>query len=165
MVTGGFCQLPPVKPWEYCMHCRRNLETASPDTKQCLERGIFHDIDKWAFRSAAWSKCGFVYRNLTDLHRQDDLIFINTLKKGRLGRQLSREDHDLLLHHPSDTDGAVKLFPSRPEVKFVNDTEFARLPYPIENYSYLDNFDWNSKHLILKTSFDLTLTILRICTR
>ena len=90
---------------------------------------------------------------MTDLHRQDDLIFINIVKKGRLGRQLSREDHDLLLHHPSDTDRAVKLFPSRPEVKFVNDTEFAGLPYPIENYSYLDNFDWNSKHPHLENKF------------
>ena len=153
VVTGDFCQLPPVKPWEYCMHCGRTLETASPDTKQCLKHGIFHDIDKWAFRSAAWSECGFVYRNLTEIHRQDDLIFINILKKCRLGRQLSREDLDLLLHHPSDTDGAVKLFPTRPEVKVVNDTEFARLPYPIETYSCLDNFDWNLKHLHLENKF------------
>lgn len=152
VVTGDWCQLPPVLPFEYCIQCGRTLKAASSsaETKICPQHGMIRDINKWAFRSDAWQECKFIHKNLTEIHRQRDLTFIKILNKYRLGEPLTDEDRDLLLNHQSDTTDAVRLFPTKQEVRFVNDTEFARLTHPVNSYSCLDGFVWKEKHQDLK---------------
>jgi len=154
IVTGDFCQLPPVKPFQYCMHCGTELETAESETRYtCKEHGHSLDIDKWAFRSAAWEECNFKHVNLTNIHRQSDVEFIRILEKCRMGTQLSSADKYLLLNHKSNTENAVRLFPTLREVQRVNSIEFARLTGPILEWTSLDNYYWNKDHAKFHSQF------------
>lgn len=59
VVTGDFCQLPPVKPFGSCLHCGKNLvEKARRSAYECVVcNRVYDDEDKWAFRSKAWEVC------------------------------------------------------------------------------------------------------------
>lgn len=63
VVTGDFCQLPPVKPFQYCMICGREQNRIIGDNGEtlyrCPQHGDCNDDDKWAFRSKAWEECEF----------------------------------------------------------------------------------------------------------
>lgn len=89
IVTGDFCQLPPVKGFEFCLHCGTALELVSWEGKhncvkvECLAQ--FNEVDKWAFRSAAWQESHFEHVNLNVIHRQKDAVLKDLLKKLRLG--------------------------------------------------------------------------------
>lgn len=56
VVTGDFCQLPPVKAFQFCMFCGRehkrliglNRETLY----RCPQHGDCNDDDKWAFKAS-----------------------------------------------------------------------------------------------------------------
>ncbi|KAK4695522.1 ATP-dependent DNA helicase PIF1, partial [Lecanoromycetidae sp. Uapishka_2] len=148
VVTGDWCQLPPVQPFQYCIECGHEMKVprTSAVIKYCNEHGIVQNVNKWAFRSLAWKECNFIHKNLTEIHRQNDLTFVAILNKYRIGEHLTPEEQQLLLDHPSDTKDAVRLFPTREEVKDVNDKEFARLPHPVQRYACLDNFEWREKH-------------------
>lgn len=171
VVTGDFCQLPPVKPFQYCMHCGREQPQRIVDKStivyRCPVHGDCRDEDKWAFRSAAWEECGFKHVNLTNIHRQSDEVFIKVLQKLRIGTALTETDRRLLLDHPCDTTNAVKLFPTRDQVKRINQTEFDRLTSPKHSYTCLDLFSWNKdKHPHLESKgnrspFDDSLDALR----
>ena len=151
VVTGDFCQLPPVRPFKYCMYCGRTLFTGQDqEGYTCTEHGKFYDIDKWTFRSAAWQECNFMHVNLKQIHRQSDKEFITILNKFRFGIPLSVDDKDLLLSHPSETTDAVKLFPLVREVREVNSEEFARLKGPTLAFDCLDDYHWNKEHESLK---------------
>ncbi|KAK1756335.1 P-loop containing nucleoside triphosphate hydrolase protein, partial [Echria macrotheca] len=147
IVTGDFCQLPPVKPFSHCMKCGQEMkmnylskETGYVCPKACQEP--YKDSDKWAFKSAAWKECNFVNVLLTAIHRQHDACFISLLQKCRMGIQLHQEEIDLLIDHPCDTTNAVKLFATREEVRKVNQEEYDRL-YTIEHrYHAYDDFYW-----------------------
>jgi hypothetical protein len=55
VVTGDFCQLPPVKPFQHCIQCGREMIRNREGTEhKCTQHGIYYDNDKWAFRSDAW---------------------------------------------------------------------------------------------------------------
>ena len=151
VVTGDFCQLPPVKPYRTCIDCGKLLQTIAGRSYRCTRHGDFQDVDKWAFRSDAWRGCNFVHVNLTTIHRQKDNAFIQILEQLRLGKPLSFEDRDLLLNHPSNTTNAVKLFSTREEVRRVNDAEFARLKTEISTFICLDDFRWNKAQSALKS--------------
>ncbi|KKP06369.1 PIF1 [Trichoderma harzianum] len=63
IVTGDFCQLPPVKPFLHCFECGSDLV---PNKQQKIYKcpstecgASYHDDDKWAFRSKAWDECNF----------------------------------------------------------------------------------------------------------
>ena len=147
IVTGDFCQLAPVLPFRYCWLCGQELfkSTIGPNY-HCTTDGQFKLCDQWAFRSEAWKESDFVHIHFKEIHRQSDPNFIRILETKRLGRPLSAEDKHLLLHHTSETEGAVKLFPSRSQVAAVNDREFARLDSPIETYHCRDHFQHNAEH-------------------
>lgn len=147
IVTGDFCQLPPVKPFEYCMDCERELDREARTEYRCpCCYVVFKDTDKWAFCSAAWTECEFTPFNLTEVRRQSDQIFIDILQRCRYGQLLNAEERNLLLNHPSETTNAVRLFPRKDDVKRVNDTEFDRLQDPIRAYTCIDNYWWNEEH-------------------
>lgn len=151
VVTGDFCQLPPVQPFKYCIFCGKTLENSPQGDKYTcrFEKCVgeqYLDIEKWAFRSDAWQKADFVHVSLTTIHRQKDSVFKAMLEKSRIGTPWSHADKLLLLNHPSETKDAVKLFPLRSEVKAVNDREFARLLTRKVDFRCYEEFNWNSEH-------------------
>jgi len=152
IVTGDFCQLPPVKPFKHCMECGKELQKPKEDwiISTCPTHGEFRDMDKWAFRSSAWQECRFQHVNLTSIHRQSDQLFIAILQKCRLGNTMNESDRDILLNHESETNNAVKLFPTRPEVSRVNQIEFNKLTSPKLMFNCSDDFIWNERHGHLK---------------
>ena len=141
IVTGDFCQLPPVEPFRFCMECGKKLNTVG-QVRRCAEHGDVLEADKWAFCSDAWRACDFAHVDLTTIHRQSDIEFITILERFRLGKPLRPEDKDLVLNHESNTEGAVQLFPRKPQVLKVNEENFIRLSTPILNYTC---HDYNSE--------------------
>lgn len=155
IVTGDFCQLPPVKPFGHCIECGGELTKNKEETEyKCRLHGTYYDIDKWAFRSKAWQECNFEHVNLTTIHRQNDKVFIDILNKLRMGIPLPQPSIDLLLNHESQTRNAIKLFATREEVKRVNDQMFRNLPTKPRTYKCLDHFKWNEKHGNLRNKGD-----------
>lgn len=103
ILTGDFCQLPPVKPFEFCFHCgaptRHNTiedEFRCTNTSAPHCKGVFRFEDRWAFRSKAWEEAQLVHYNLSEIHRQSDETFIKMLQKCRLGIPFTEDDIDLL---------------------------------------------------------------------
>ncbi|KAJ4858244.1 PIF1-like helicase domain-containing protein [Trichoderma breve] len=141
IVTGDFCQLPPVKPTE----CGAS----------------YHDDDKWAFRSKAWDECNFEHVYLKEVHRQKDPEFVRLLQKCRLGLGMNDSELDLLANCNKTTDSyAVRLFPTRDEVRKVNDAEFRRIRTPIQTYNGkgIRNTDDSLKEL-KDHAFDIELNL------
>lgn len=150
IVTGDFCQLPPVKPFEFCMQC--GLQMIADDDAanfNCPKgHGPFPETDKWAFKSNAWEEAGFVHVNLEEIHRQKDENFIRMLQKCRLGVPLLSQETATLMAHPCDVQKATKLFCTRREVAQVNRENFDRLKTPKHEYSALDGFLAHDKMLL-----------------
>jgi ATP-dependent DNA helicase PIF1 len=165
VVTGDFCQLPPVKPFQFCLDCGIELkQDVSGTVYTCPQHGSFQDSEKWAFCSSAWSECQFQHVNLTNIHRQSDEVFIAILQKCRLGIPLSPKDENILLHHDSETGNAIRLFSTREEVRVVNKTAFDRLPTQKRVFRCYDDFRCHSEHLQSKgrrSEHDDTLIALR----
>ncbi|CAK4033949.1 ATP-dependent DNA helicase PIF1 [Lecanosticta acicola] len=159
VVTGDFCQLPPVKPFQHCITCgREQPRRMAADGRvvyRCPQHGDRFDDDKWAFRSAAWEECKFKHINLTNIHRQSDEVFIKILQKLRVGSALTQADRELLMNHTCNIDNAVKLFPTRNEVMRINQSEFDKLTTAKLGYTCLDHFRWNEeKHPHLRSKGD-----------
>lgn len=149
VVTGDFCQLPPVKPFQHCIECGFELiprTTATGKVHVCQRHGEYRDEDKWAFRSKAWEECNFVHVHLNTIHRQNDETFIRILQKCRIGQQLSSDDTDLLMDHPCMVHHATRLFATREEVGVVNQREFERLKTVNHAYWCFDNFIGRPHH-------------------
>lgn len=146
VVSGDFCQLPPVDPMKFCLECGRQLKFLPGRRKRCVEHGDFMLEDQWAFRSAAWRECNFVHVNLTTVHRQKDPIFKAMLEKIRLGKQLTYEEKELLKNHESVTDGGVKLFSKVDAVRRINEKNFNQLQTPIVKYQCHDYFEMRDGH-------------------
>lgn len=152
VVTGDFCQLPPVKPFAHCIHCGEDLTSEQGgNVYRCRKHGTFLDEDKWAFRSAAWRECNFAHVELRHIHRQSDEVFIKILQKCRVGRPFGKADESLLLDHESRTNHAVRLFSTREEVKRINDAEFNRLKTQKRCFACYDIFRWNETHRHLES--------------
>lgn len=151
IVTGDFCQLPPVKPFRNCFSCGSDLEYSyRSGTFSCLNQDcgvdFYEEEDKWAFKSNAWQECNFRYVYLAAVYRQKDPAFIDLLRKCRLGLQLGDADMKLLTSSDGKTDShPVKLFPTRAEVREVNVSEFRRLHAPPQVYDSVDIFLWHKK--------------------
>ena len=151
IVTGDFCQLPPVKPFRFCMECGTELlRHSGGKLYECEEHGEFDDGEKWAFCSDAWKECDFVHFRLKRVHRQKEPVFKTLLEKCRLGKPLDQGEKNLLLNHKCKTTGAVRLFPTRDEVGQVNDAEMAWLEGRSLKFNCLDNFFWNREHVDLQ---------------
>ena len=147
--TGDFCQLPPVKPFQYCIECGKGLGRISPGKRGCSNHGQVDEANMWAFCSDAWRACSFAHVNLTTIHRQKGIKFKIILERLRLGKPLRPEDKDLLLNHESNTKGGVKLFPKRSQVDKVNQENFDKLSTPVRQFKCHDYFSWNQKHIHL----------------
>lgn len=131
VVTGDFCQLPPVKPFQHCIKCGKELiqKTAAGGklVYQCRDHGLYADEDKWAFRSQAWEDCDFTHVHLKTVHRQNDQTFIRMLQKCRLGEALEESEINQLLNHKCRVAQATKLFCTKREAETVNQAAFDKL--------------------------------------
>lgn len=153
IVTGDFCQLSPVRPFQYCIGCGWELERDNkwrPKEYRCENRhcreDVFQDIDKWAFRSKAWEECKFQHVNLTEIHRQSDKKFISILQKIRTDGIILKPHANILLNHTSETEGAIKLFARRDDVDRINNENISKLPSQAITYKCVDHFDWKIHH-------------------
>ena len=151
VVTCDFCQLPPVKPFRFCLQCGGDelpgWNRQDTQTLQCKRCPLtYANADKWAFRSKTWEDCDFAYFELKNIHRQNDENFVNILQKCRVGKELSPGDKKLLTAAKSDPIGAVKLLPRRKEVDDENLRNFGRLTSSPRAYACLDVFDWRNKN-------------------
>ncbi|KAG8414570.1 hypothetical protein J3459_022503 [Metarhizium acridum] len=144
IVTGDFCQLPPVKPFEHCIFCGQKTEANDYETEfDCPKNhGPFKEREKWAFMSEAWEECKFVYVELKQIHRQKDQDFLKMLRKCRLGISFSREETEILMNHPCHVTNATRLFSTKEEVARTNTDNFRKLQTPIVKYQSLDEFNW-----------------------
>lgn len=143
IVTGDFCQLPPVKPFEFCMQCGQKLIADEDGANfNCSDNhGPFSDTDKWAFKSAAWKEANFAYVNLKEIHRQKDESFIRMLQKCRLGIPFLPQELAILMQHPCEVQKATRLLCTRREVNKINQESFSKLKTPKLNYEALDGFE------------------------
>lgn len=149
IVTGDFCQLPPVKPFQFCMECGMEmLVDDDEDEFNCPDNhGPFPETDKWAFKSSAWEEANFAHVNLKEIHRQSDEAFIKMLQKCRLGIPFTQPEMDTLVNHECDVTRATRLLCRRKEVADENRMKFMAMKTPIETYKALDGFLWNEmKH-------------------
>ncbi|KAG8166646.1 hypothetical protein KVR01_002335 [Diaporthe batatas] len=151
IATGDFAQLPPVKPFRHCIDCGNDMDLGEDDEEdaevyscgQC--KRTYNASNQWAFRSKAWEECGFEHVYLDTIHRQHDPAFISLLNKCRLGEPFTPEEVDLLMHHETDTTGAVELYPTREEVRLVNEREYNKLDTKAYSFRCRDTFVWNKR--------------------
>lgn len=146
VVTGDFCQLPPVKPFQHCIQCGREMNTKVNDIGKlihvCRLHGEYADEDKWAFRSNAWGECNFVHFHLKTIHRQNDQKFIRMLQKCRLGHKMKESEISLLMNHKCRVSQATKLYSTRREANDVNRAAFNQLKGVKLVYWCHDSFFW-----------------------
>ncbi|TFB00786.1 ATP-dependent DNA helicase PIF1 [Trichoderma ghanense] len=150
IVTGDFCQLPPVKPFRHCFKCGNDLRRVGREGKHVCPTAkcgaSYRDEEKWAFKSRAWEECNFRHVYLKTIFRQKSPEFIILLEKPRFGLPLNDREVDLLQSCSKTTDPhAVKLYPTRKEVRKINDEEFRRLNAPTQTFKCVDVFLWNAK--------------------
>ncbi|EXF83765.1 ATP-dependent DNA helicase PIF1 [Colletotrichum fioriniae PJ7] len=145
IVVGDFCQLPPVKPFEHCLHNGCQQETKEERTDAATSYACplpghpkIQDNEKWAFKSTAWEECKFKYVHLREIHRQKDESFVSILQKCRLGKALDASDISTLLHHPTEVENGARLYSKREEVDDRNDLSFEELPGRPRKYKCLD---------------------------
>lgn len=155
VVTGDFCQLPPVKPFQHCMECGKEIiEGSSVDGSvyRCPNprHEEFRETDKWAFMSKAWQECDFTHVQLNTIHRQSDQTFIRLLQKCRIGDQLYPSEIDLLMNHECQVHHATKLYATRDEVNKVNQAAFDKLTGLKHSYWCRDTFVEKHLHLSWK---------------
>ncbi|KAI6794911.1 hypothetical protein KC361_g5327 [Hortaea werneckii] len=165
IVTGDFCQLPPVLPFATCYPCGRELSERGEKYCSYCRQGFQKD-DQWAFRSAAWEACDFVNIELTEIHRQSDPAFIDILRTLRSGSLPSEKQRALLLDHDSDTVDAVKLFPTNREADAENEKGLAAISHPKRTFYCHDRFDWQERlhpHLKSKSYRNHETGVLRGC--
>ncbi|KID62733.1 ATP-dependent DNA helicase PIF1, partial [Metarhizium hybridum] len=145
IVTGDFCQLPPVKPFQHCIECGKKMKDDDYGTERnCPENhGPFQECDKWAFRSRVWEECNFIYVELKQIHRQNDEKFLKMLQKCRLGIPLSMDETNTLMDPRRHVTDATRLFPTTKEVSRVNKIEFEKLKTKKFTYQALDGFNRN----------------------
>ena len=150
VVTGDFCQLPPVKPFQHCMECGK--ETVEGSSGDCTvyrcpnpKHEEFRESDKWAFMSKAWQECNFAHVHLKTIHRQSDPAFIRLLQKCRIGDQLYPSEIDLLMDHKCQVHHATKLYATRDEVNRTNQAAFDKLTGLKHSYWCRDTFVWQER--------------------
>ncbi|TDZ58388.1 ATP-dependent DNA helicase PIF1 [Colletotrichum trifolii] len=164
IAVGDFCQLPPVKPFQYCPieisttgEGKHKISTPCGNMKESAgmhfcprdkSHGRFRESEKWAFNSPTWKQCNFSYIHLTTVHRQKDLGFIRMLQNIRMG-QVNEDDLDILLQNRPVLDGTV-LFSHKDMVRKRNEEELYKIKNTARTYSSVDHqvpeYDADDKH-------------------
>lgn len=147
IVTGDFCQLPPVKPFAHCVQCGKDMRSGSArGTYQCPDHGERQDRDKWAFRAPAWDEAEFFCINLKDNHRQSDPEFLKILERFRFGKRLSGSQQNKLRTGGRNMMNPVKLFAKVEDAREENRIRLDQLSGRLREYVCIDNFKLNPNH-------------------
>jgi len=89
--------------------------------------------------------------NLTQIHRQDDMMFKSILNRIRTDGVILKPHANVLKNHKSETEGAIEIYSRRIDVERVNNANIAKIPSAARTYKCLDNFDWPFEHREDKT--------------
>ena len=153
-LLGDFYQLPPVKPFQFCIMCGRFM--SKPPAYRCQDcqagnaHAIFYEGDKWAFKASVWKDLNLKNIRLKQLHRQKDPRFQDVLNKIRNGQTLT-EDEWQDLEREKNTPagiGAVRLMSLRRQVDALNQKELGVITSPAKTWEAVDSYrklhgDWN----------------------
>jgi ATP-dependent DNA helicase PIF1 len=132
---GDFHQLPPVKPFEYCLRCGESIPTKqdpiciSQKCKNLEDQIAFKRGDKWAFRAPVWRELKLRHVKLEQIHRQKDTRFQDILNKIRNGTDLTADEWSDLERPKELPPGAfsVRLMSRLAQVKRFNELQLAAL--------------------------------------
>lgn len=112
--------------------------------KQLIVVGDFFQLppvkDDYAFKSDIWKQANFEPIILTDVIRQTDTLFMNILKRIRIGNGLvNQEVHDYIdkLTQNNISDASTKLFAKNDDVESLNIDSLSKLDG--------DSFEWKGK--------------------
>jgi ATP-dependent DNA helicase PIF1 len=137
--VGDFHQLPPVRPFQFCLECGNSMSSHQPF--RCVPcKSSFTEGDKWAFRSTVWKKLDLRHVQLEQIHRQKDGNFQTILNKIRNGIYLD-DDEWRVLEGEKNYDPkfcAVRLMALRKRVDEVNRKELAAIKSPVKEWTSLD---------------------------
>lgn len=146
IIAGDFFQLPPVKPFNKCHECGMQTQQQKDKPKQWErpKHAIYHDDDKWAFRSQVWDDLSLRCKQLVQIHRQFDPTFTAFLNKYRVGTQLMVAEDNLLWEHISHVgDDAIRIYPRRGTVDDLNAARLAKLKGIVYTLPCVDSCHWN----------------------
>lgn len=148
---GDFHQLPPVKPFEFCLQCggmmsksdREEYDLICPD-QDCSNRELgFKEGDKWAFKAPVWQELRLRHVQLQRIHRQKDKVFKDILTNIRKGTPLTPEEWDTLESpKPPHPHGIypVRLMSRRNQVAAINRAELQAIKLPAKSWSAVDSY-------------------------
>jgi len=125
ILLGDFHQLPPVQPFEFCLHCGEAMinQKVEPicNSNRCKRRGAtFEPGDKWAFRAPVWVELRLRHVRLEQIHRQKDAGFQDVLNKIRNGVLLGDDEWNALTEKKDGGAFAVRLMSRRDKVEYFN---------------------------------------------
>ncbi|KAF4452581.1 hypothetical protein F53441_4600 [Fusarium austroafricanum] len=144
IITGDFCQLPPVKPFATCYDCRLIRSKSVFKCHPC--RRSYKEPEKWAFKSSAWAEAKLTTVHLNEIHRQNDREFVRMLQKCRLGLPFTPSERRILENHPCDVTNATQLYCWNNDVEQINFENFDALEVPETCYAALDGFKRQREH-------------------
>lgn len=147
IVTGDFCQLPPVMPFRTCFPCGKTTRAKHCDNGPWMCdfcKLTFYPDDCWAFQSPAWRACRFKNVRLVEVHRQKDPMFVEILEAFRDCADLTCKQfqtiYETTRHEVQD---AIHLFPTNRGADRMNSTMLSRIQEPTKTYASVDDFTWN----------------------
>lgn len=148
IVVGDFCQLSPIKPFEFCFECGMERTRLKNGDFECKVHGIVHEGDQWAFKAPSWDQLSFEYILLKQPHRQEsDVQFLRILDKEWRGVPFTRAERQLLLDHPCEVANAVQLVTKHWQREVENNKHYDKLPGRETVYDCKDDFEHNqAKH-------------------
>jgi len=143
---GDFHQLPPVKPFEFCLSCgermqRERLELLC-NAKKCPSlRKAFKPGDKWAFKAPVWKQLNLRHVKLEQIHRQKDARFQDVLNKIRNGILLSEEEWQALRSKKTlpPKAFAVRLMSRLDRVRLFNEAQLSAINSKPHSWNALDS--------------------------
>lgn len=139
---GDFRQLPPVKPFEFCITCGDKRQFRKQGTEFfCRRHGTVCMKDQWAFKSPVWQQLQFTNILLRQVHRQTSGELLDLLNYLWLGRALTWEEVERLEDNVTAVDNAITLYARKEDVEAHNHREFERLNGEIVSYECLDKFE------------------------
>ncbi|EKD20343.1 ATP-dependent DNA helicase PIF1 [Drepanopeziza brunnea f. sp. 'multigermtubi' MB_m1] len=149
---GDFHQLPPVKPFEFCLHCGSMMTkvdhgecTFVCDEDGCTNRGLaFREGSKWAFQAPVWKRLNLRHIQLQRIHRQKDKQFKDILTNIRHGISLTLEEWDSLERiKPPPLHGIypVRLMSRRRQVAEINRAELQAIKLPSKSWTAVNRYE------------------------
>jgi ATP-dependent DNA helicase PIF1 len=139
--VGDFHQLPPVKPFQFCLKCGYSMSPREPFRCIACKLPEFTEGDKWAFKSSVWKNLNLRHVQLQQIHRQKDDRFQTILNKIRNGIYLDDDEWRVLEGKKKNHDPkfcAVRLMARKTDVDEVNRKELAAIKTPSMQWKSLD---------------------------